>query len=63
MRALVIVALAVIGAGVGALLDLLAYAQGWSGIVLFCTPAGLLVGLVAGVLVARTLPSRRRRRP
>ena len=63
MRALVIVALAVIGAGVGALLDLFAYAQGWSGIVLFCTPAGLLVGLVAGVLVARTLPSRGRRRP
>jgi F0F1-type ATP synthase assembly protein I len=60
MRALVIVALAVIGTGVGALLDLLAIAQGWSGIVLFCTPAGLLVGLVAGVLVARTMPNKRR---
>ena len=60
MRVIVIVALAVIGAGVGALLDLLAYAQGWGAIVLFCTPAGLLVGLVTGILVARKMPRRRR---
>jgi hypothetical protein len=62
MRTLVIVALAIIGAGIGALLDLLAIAQGWSGIVLFCTPAGLLVGLVAGILVARTFPNSQRTR-
>jgi membrane associated rhomboid family serine protease len=60
MRALVVASLAIVGTGVGALIDMVNRANGMDGFVV--APAGLVVGLLVGLLLARTFPRRRPRR-